>query len=107
MADPLLTVEDVGWRLNVSKDWVWDHCSRKKPKLPFIRMGDGALRFRASAIEAFINERERLSALRRRAESSRAVLISPPRGQLRSIAFFHSGAPGKIGLGPTFSRHRN
>ncbi len=63
MADPLLTVEDVGQRLNVSKDWVWDHCSRKKPKLPFIRMGDGALRFRASAIEAFINERERLSAI--------------------------------------------
>jgi predicted DNA-binding transcriptional regulator AlpA len=63
MADPLLTVEDVGRRLNVSKDWVWDHCSRKKPKLPFIRMGDGALRFRASAIEAFINERERLSSL--------------------------------------------
>jgi predicted DNA-binding transcriptional regulator AlpA len=67
MADPLLTVEDVGRRLNVSKDWVWDHCSRKTPKLPVIRMGDGALRFRASAIEAFINERERLSALRRRA----------------------------------------
>lgn len=63
MSDPLLTVEDVGRRLNVSKDWVWDHCSRKKPKLPFIRMGDGALRFRASAIEAFINERERLSAI--------------------------------------------
>ena len=67
MADPLLTVEDVGRRLNVSKDWVWDHCSRKKPALPVIRMGDGALRFRASAIEAFIDERERLSALRRRA----------------------------------------
>ena len=67
MEDPLLTVEDVGRRLNVSKDWVWDHCSRKTPKLPVIRMGDGALRFRASAIEAFINERERLSALRRRA----------------------------------------
>jgi predicted DNA-binding transcriptional regulator AlpA len=66
MADPLLTVEDVGRRLNVSKDWVWDHCSRKKPSLPVIRMGDGALRFRASAIEAFIDERERLSALRRR-----------------------------------------
>ena len=26
MADPLLTVEDVGRRLNASKDWVWDHC---------------------------------------------------------------------------------
>jgi predicted DNA-binding transcriptional regulator AlpA len=63
MTDPLLTVEDVGRRLNVSKDWVWDHCSRKKPKLPFIRMGDGALRFRASAIEAFIDERERLSGM--------------------------------------------
>jgi len=62
MADPLLTVEDVGRRLNVSKDWVWDHCWRKSPKLPVIRMGDGALRFRASAIESFINERERLSA---------------------------------------------
>jgi predicted DNA-binding transcriptional regulator AlpA len=64
MADPLLTVEDVGRRLNVSKDWVWDHCWRKSPKLPVIRMGDGALRFRASAIETFINERERLSAQR-------------------------------------------
>ena len=66
MEDPLLTVEDVGRRLNVSKDWVWDHCSRKNPKLPVIRMGDGALRFRASAIESFIDERERLSALRHR-----------------------------------------
>jgi predicted DNA-binding transcriptional regulator AlpA len=64
MEDPLLTVEDVGRRLNVSKDWVWDHCERKNPKLPVIRMGDGALRFRASAIEAFIDERERLSAQR-------------------------------------------
>jgi predicted DNA-binding transcriptional regulator AlpA len=64
MTDPLLTVEDVGRRLNVSKDWVWDHCWRKNPRLPVIRMGDGALRFRASAIEAFINERERLSAQR-------------------------------------------
>ena len=63
MSDPLLTAENVGRRLNVSKDWVWDHCSRKKPKLPYIRMGDGALRFRASAIEAFINERERLSVI--------------------------------------------
>lgn len=66
MADPLLTVDDVGRRLNVSKDWVWDHCWRKTPRLPVIRMGDGALRFRASAIEAFINERERVSSQRSR-----------------------------------------
>jgi predicted DNA-binding transcriptional regulator AlpA len=65
--EPLLTAEDVAKRLNVSTDWVWDHSSRKKPLLPVIRMGDGALRYRASGIEAFIDERERLSALRRRA----------------------------------------
>jgi predicted DNA-binding transcriptional regulator AlpA len=66
-ADPLLTVDDVARRLNVSRDWVWDHSSRKSPQLPVIRMGDGALRYRASRIEAFIDERERLSAMRRRA----------------------------------------
>jgi predicted DNA-binding transcriptional regulator AlpA len=65
--DPLLTVDDVARRLNVSKDWVWDHSSRKRPLLPVIRMGDGALRYRSSGIEAFIDERERMSAIRRRA----------------------------------------
>ena len=65
--ESLLTAEDVARRLNVSTDWVWDHSSRKKPLLPVIRMGDGALRYRASGIEAFIDERERLSTLRRRA----------------------------------------
>jgi predicted DNA-binding transcriptional regulator AlpA len=64
-ADPLLTVEEVARRLKVSKDWVWDHSSRKSPHLPVIRLGDGALRFRASRIEEFISERERLSNLRR------------------------------------------
>jgi predicted DNA-binding transcriptional regulator AlpA len=63
--DPLLTVEEVTLRLKVSKDWVWDHSSRKSPHLPVIRLGDGALRFRASSIEEFICERERLSNLRR------------------------------------------
>jgi predicted DNA-binding transcriptional regulator AlpA len=62
--DPLLTVDDVARRLNVSKDWVWDHSSRKTPRLPVIRMGDGTLRYRTSGIEAFISERERISALR-------------------------------------------
>jgi predicted DNA-binding transcriptional regulator AlpA len=67
LGEPLLTVEDVARRLNVSKDWVWDHSSRKKPLLPVIRMGDGALRYRRSGIEAFIDERERLSSTGRRA----------------------------------------
>ena len=64
IGDPLLTVEDVARRLNVSRDWVWDHSSRKFPRLPVIRMGDGALRYRRSSIEDFITERERLSSLR-------------------------------------------
>jgi hypothetical protein len=39
--DPLLTVDDVAERLNVTKDWVWDHSSRKAPYLPVIRMSEG------------------------------------------------------------------
>lgn len=62
--DPLLTMNDVARRLNGSRDWVWDHSSRKIPRLPVIRMGDGTLRYRASGIEAFINEREGVSAQR-------------------------------------------
>jgi hypothetical protein len=52
--------------LNISKDWVWDHSSRKSPLLPVIRMGDGTLRYRASKIEEFIDERERLTTMGRR-----------------------------------------
>jgi predicted DNA-binding transcriptional regulator AlpA len=64
--DALLTVEEVAQRLNVSKDWVWDHSSRKAPYLPVIGMGDGVLRYRFSEVEEFVNERERLSSLRRK-----------------------------------------
>jgi predicted DNA-binding transcriptional regulator AlpA len=66
LRDPLLTVEDVAARLNVTKDWVWDHSSRKAPYLPVIRMSDGVLRYRLSEVEEFVSERERLSTLRRR-----------------------------------------
>lgn len=52
--------------LNVTKDWVWDHSSRKAPYLPVIRIGDATLRYRQSQIEAFVAERERLSHLRKR-----------------------------------------
>jgi predicted DNA-binding transcriptional regulator AlpA len=65
-ADHLLTAEDVAERLNVSTDWVWDHSSCKTPFLPAIRIAGGTLRYRSSAIESFIEERERMSAMRRR-----------------------------------------
>jgi predicted DNA-binding transcriptional regulator AlpA len=64
--DVLLTAEDVALKLRVSKDWVWDHSSRRLPYLPVIRMSDGALRYRASQIEEFLSERERASNLRRK-----------------------------------------
>jgi len=64
--DPLLTPEQVAKRLNTSLDWVWDHSSRKAPYLPVIRMSDGVLRYRSSEVEEFIDERERLSAMRRK-----------------------------------------
>ena len=64
--EPLLTAEAVAERLKVSRDWVWDHSSRRLPYLPVIRMSDGALRYRASQIEEFLNERERVSNLRRK-----------------------------------------
>ncbi len=62
----LLTAEEVALMLKVSKDWVWDHSSRRLPYLPVIRMSDGALRYRASGIEEFLKERERASHLRRK-----------------------------------------
>jgi predicted DNA-binding transcriptional regulator AlpA len=64
--EPLLTAEAVAERLQVSRDWVWDHSSRRLPYLPVIRMSDGALRYRASQIEEFLSERERVSNLRRK-----------------------------------------
>jgi hypothetical protein len=64
--DRLLTAEGVAQRLNVTKGWVWDHSSRKAPYLPVIRMGDGTLRHRASRMEEFIDERERLTQIRRK-----------------------------------------
>jgi predicted DNA-binding transcriptional regulator AlpA len=64
--DVLLTAEDVAQRLNVTKDWVWDHSSRKAPYLPVIRMSDGVLRYRLSEVEEFVSERERLSSMRRK-----------------------------------------
>jgi hypothetical protein len=48
LRDPLLTVEDVAARLNVTKDWVWDHSSRNTPYLPVIRLSDGVIRYCSS-----------------------------------------------------------
>ena len=62
--DPLLDAKEVAAWLSVSEDWVWDHSTRRAPFLPAIWLSSGALRFKRSAIESFIAERERLSRIR-------------------------------------------
>ena len=64
--EQLLTADEVAERLRVSRDWVWDHSSRRLPYLPVIRMSDGALRYRSSEIEDFLNERAQAAQLRRK-----------------------------------------
>jgi predicted DNA-binding transcriptional regulator AlpA len=64
--EQLLTAEDVARRLRVSRDWVWDHSTRRLPYLPVIRMSDGALRYRSSEIEEFLKERVQAGQLRRK-----------------------------------------
>jgi predicted DNA-binding transcriptional regulator AlpA len=64
--EQLLTADEVAVRLKVSRDWVWDHSSRRLPYLPVIRMSDGALRYRASQIAAFLEEREQAGQMRRK-----------------------------------------
>jgi predicted DNA-binding transcriptional regulator AlpA len=52
----LLTLEQVADMLQVSKDWVRDHCTRRNPRLPVIRLGGrrALLRFRQEDVEKFI-----------------------------------------------------
>ena len=64
--DPLLNAKEVAAWLGVTEDWVWDHSTRRAPFLPAIWLSDGALRFRRNRIAEFIDERERLSAVRRK-----------------------------------------
>jgi predicted DNA-binding transcriptional regulator AlpA len=64
--EQLLTADEVAERLRVSRDWVWDHSSRRLPYLPVIRMSDGALRYRPSEIQEFLNERARATEIRRK-----------------------------------------
>jgi excisionase family DNA binding protein len=57
MPDRLLTLEQVAERLQVSRDWVRDHCTRKKPRIKAVKFGDrrAVWRFRPEDVEAFIN----------------------------------------------------
>lgn len=60
-SERLLTIADVAAWLGVSKAWVYDHTTRKRPLLPCIRLGE-MTRFRRADIEKFIEEHTRESA---------------------------------------------
>ena len=51
----LLTINEVSEWLGVSKAWVYDHVTRKKPLLPCVRFGE-ITRFRRDEIEKFIQD---------------------------------------------------
>jgi excisionase family DNA binding protein len=51
----LLTISDVAEWLGVSKSWVYDHTTRKRPRVPSVRIGE-MTRFRRADIKKFIEE---------------------------------------------------
>jgi excisionase family DNA binding protein len=53
--EPLLTIVEVAAWLGVSKAWVYDHVTRKQPRLPCVRFGE-LTRFRHTDIQRFIEE---------------------------------------------------
>lgn len=59
-SERLLTIHDLAIWLGVSKGWIYDHVTRKRPLLPCVRFGE-ITRFRRSDIEKFIEEHRRIS----------------------------------------------
>ena len=54
----LWTLDEVAEFLQMSRDWVRDHATRRQPRLPSIRLGGrrAVLRFRPADIKRFVNE---------------------------------------------------
>ena len=61
-AERLLTIAEVAQWLGVSKAWVYDHVTRKRPLLPCVRFGK-MTRFRRKEIEGFIEAHIKLDNL--------------------------------------------
>ena len=54
----LWTLDEVAKFLQMSKDWVRDHATRRQPRIPCIRLGGrrAVLRFRPEDVRQFVNE---------------------------------------------------
>jgi predicted DNA-binding transcriptional regulator AlpA len=64
---PLLSLDDVAQELKVSKAWVRDHCTRRSPRIPVVRLGGrrAVLRFRRQDVDQFITDNLTSTAERR------------------------------------------
>lgn len=51
----LLTIAEAAKYINMSRSWLYDHSSRKRPYAPVIRMG-GALRYDPVDLDQYVNE---------------------------------------------------
>ncbi len=54
----LWTIDEVAEFLQMSRDWVRDHATRRRPRIPCIRLGGhrAVLRFRPQDVRQFVNE---------------------------------------------------
>ena len=54
----LWTIEEVAEFLQMSKDWMRDHATRRQPRIPCIRLGGrrAVLRFRPQDVKQFVND---------------------------------------------------
>lgn len=54
----LWTLDEVAEFLQMSKDWVRDHATRRQPRIPSIRLGSrrAVLRFRPQDVMQFVSE---------------------------------------------------
>jgi len=54
----LWTLDEVAEFLQMSKDWVRDHATRRQPRIPCVRLGGrrAILRFRPGDVIRFVNE---------------------------------------------------
>jgi predicted DNA-binding transcriptional regulator AlpA len=64
MERQLLTIAAAAKYLSMSRAWLYDHSSRKHPRVPVIRMG-GSLRYDVADLDRFIEEQAVLSGRRR------------------------------------------
>jgi excisionase family DNA binding protein len=57
MSSKLMNVEEAAKYLGVSKQWVYDHSSRKEPKIPCVKIGNN-VRFRPESLTQWVESRE-------------------------------------------------